>query len=111
MFVKGNGIRHVTSPPCYPAASSLVERFLLTFRQVISAMTPAKGDLLHRIAPILLDYGMLAKPLWIRYQQFSLTDIMKGFVQTYSEENELCEMWMIVWTSGYSTAKVLVRND
>lgn len=61
MFVKGNGIRHVTSPPCYPAARNLVERFILTFRQVISATTPARGGLQHKIARILLGYGLLAK--------------------------------------------------
>lgn len=76
----------VPSPPSCPAAGTLVERFILTFRQAIIATTPAKGGLQHKLPRTVLGHGMPVKPFWITNQQFCLADIMEDFVQIYSEQ-------------------------
>ena len=55
LFVKRNGIRHVTSSPYHPSTNGLVERAVQTFKQVMKKTT---GPLETRICRFLLSYRL-----------------------------------------------------
>ncbi len=55
-FMQGNGIRHIRCAPYHPASNGLVERFVRTFKESMSAGKNDGLSLTHRLANFLLTY-------------------------------------------------------
>lgn len=56
LFMKGNGIKHITTVPFHPATNGLPERFVQTFKQFMKAMANTKLSLSEKLANFLLSY-------------------------------------------------------
>ncbi|XP_029115138.1 uncharacterized protein K02A2.6-like [Scleropages formosus] len=56
IFLKNNGIRHVTSAPYHPATNGLVERFVQSLKNALRAMVGDKIMLTHKLQRFLFAY-------------------------------------------------------
>ncbi|CAL9706063.1 unnamed protein product [Knipowitschia caucasica] len=56
MFMKLNGIRHITSAPYHPATNGLAERFVQTLKQGLRAFADAPISLQQKLANVLFAY-------------------------------------------------------
>ena len=55
-FLKGNGIRHITSSPFHPATNGLAERFIQTFKQALKSAKATKMIINKHLNTFLLGY-------------------------------------------------------
>ncbi|XP_015260649.1 PREDICTED: uncharacterized protein K02A2.6-like [Cyprinodon variegatus] len=56
MFMKGNGIKHITTVPFHPATNGLAERFVQTFKQSMKAMANNILSISEKLANFLFSY-------------------------------------------------------
>lgn len=56
MFMKRNGIKHITTVPFHPATNGLAERFVQTFKHSMKAMANSKLSISEKLANFLLSY-------------------------------------------------------
>ncbi|KAJ8377451.1 hypothetical protein AAFF_G00260090 [Aldrovandia affinis] len=56
VFLKRNGVRHITSAPYHPATNGLAERFVQTLKQGLRAMADEHSPLNQKLANFLFAY-------------------------------------------------------
>ena len=56
VFVKSNGIRHITSAPYHPATNGLDKRAVQTFKQALRSMHQGSKQVKEKLAKFLIAY-------------------------------------------------------
>ena len=56
LFLKKNGVKHVTSAPYHPATNGLAERFIQTMKQSLTSMKEDLGSTQTKLSKFLMKY-------------------------------------------------------
>lgn len=84
-FLKGNGVKHVTSAPYHPATNGLAERFVQSLKQGLKTNLSSGQSFSHRLASFLLSYrsspqattGVTPCSLFLKRQIRTRFDLLK----------------------------------
>ena len=56
LFLKMNGVKHITSAPYHPATNGLAERFAQTMKQSLTSLTKGQGSTQTKLSRFLIKY-------------------------------------------------------
>ncbi|XP_028414982.1 uncharacterized protein K02A2.6-like [Dendronephthya gigantea] len=56
LFLKKNGVKHITSAPYHPATNGLAERFIQTLKQSLTSMKEEPGSTQTKLSKFLMKY-------------------------------------------------------
>lgn len=73
-FIKGNGIKHITSVPYNLNTNGLAERFVQSFNMSLKSSKKESGSVVKKLSNFLLAYRILLSARQMKDQQDCLWD-------------------------------------